>query len=115
MLKCIPFGKSTYLFHSPKIGGINETRFIADRRGFCFDIWNDCCKACGRFGIPCPCHTCLLGKKHMSQVTPFDFVYALILGGTVEETIFHLDHTIPQMLGLIGVWALLIYSVEKLT
>nr|WP_181213439.1 hypothetical protein [Mesobacillus zeae] len=51
----------------------------------------------------------------MSQVTPFDFVYALILGGTVEETIFHLDHTIPQMLGLIGVWALLIYSVEKLT
>ncbi|RFU67710.1 DUF421 domain-containing protein [Peribacillus saganii] len=59
--------------------------------------------------------TRLLGKKHMSQVTPFDFVYALILGGTVEETIYHQDHTIPQMLFSIAVWGVLIYSVEKLT
>ncbi|WP_180955203.1 YetF domain-containing protein [Peribacillus deserti] len=59
--------------------------------------------------------TRLLGKKRMSQVTPFDFVYALILGGTVEETIYHMDHTIPQMLFSIAVWGILIYSVEKLT
>lgn len=51
----------------------------------------------------------------MSQVTPFDFVYALILGGTVEETIYHSDHTIPQMIFSITVWGLLIYTVEKLT
>ncbi|PLS18327.1 hypothetical protein CVD28_08370 [Bacillus sp. M6-12] len=59
--------------------------------------------------------TRLLGKKHMSQVTPFDFVYALILGGTVEETIYHQDHTIPQMLFSIAIWGALIYTVEKLT
>ncbi|PLT34095.1 hypothetical protein CUU64_10475 [Bacillus sp. V5-8f] len=59
--------------------------------------------------------TRLLGKKHMSQVTPFDFVYALILGGTVEETIYHQDHTIPQMLFSISVWGILIYSVERIT
>ncbi|WP_026694175.1 DUF421 domain-containing protein [Peribacillus kribbensis] len=59
--------------------------------------------------------TRILGKKRMSQVTPFDFVYALILGGTVEETIYHQDHTIPQMLYSIAVWAALIFCVEKLT
>ncbi|WP_409298694.1 DUF421 domain-containing protein [Peribacillus sp. SCS-26] len=59
--------------------------------------------------------TRLVGKKRMSQVTPFDFVYALILGGMVEETIYHTDHTIPQMLFSVAVWGALIYSVEKLT
>ncbi|RFU63997.1 DUF421 domain-containing protein [Peribacillus glennii] len=59
--------------------------------------------------------TRLLGKKQMSQVTPFDFVYALILGGTVEETIYHQDHTIPQMLFSIAAWGALIYTVEKIT
>ncbi|PLR96129.1 hypothetical protein CVD19_12225 [Bacillus sp. T33-2] len=59
--------------------------------------------------------TRLLGKKHMSQVTPFDFVYALILGGTVEETIYHMDHTIPQMLFSIAAWGILIFAVEKIT
>lgn len=47
--------------------------------------------------------TRLLGKSRMSQVTPLDFVYALILGGTVEETIYHQDHTIPQMLFSIAI------------
>ncbi|WP_257535684.1 DUF421 domain-containing protein [Mesobacillus foraminis] len=59
--------------------------------------------------------TRILGKKHMSQVTPFDFVYALILGGMVEETIYHADHTVPQMIFSITVWGILIYTVEKLT
>jgi uncharacterized membrane protein YcaP (DUF421 family) len=59
--------------------------------------------------------TRLVGKKHMSQVTPFDFVYALILGGTVEETIYHRDHTIPQMLYSISIWGTLIFFIEKLT
>lgn len=29
--------------------------------------------------------TRLLGRKELSQVTPLDFVYALILGGIIEE------------------------------
>ncbi|WP_224752593.1 DUF421 domain-containing protein [Metabacillus arenae] len=32
--------------------------------------------------------TRVLGKKEMSQVTPFDFVYALILGGIIEESLY---------------------------
>ncbi|SDN11558.1 Uncharacterized membrane protein YcaP, DUF421 family [Fictibacillus solisalsi] len=58
--------------------------------------------------------TRLLGKSRMSQVTPLDFVYALILGGTVEETIYHQDHTIPQMLFSIAIWSGLMFAVEKI-
>lgn len=32
--------------------------------------------------------TRLLGRKELSQVTPLDFVYALILGGIIEESIY---------------------------
>ncbi|WP_186326619.1 DUF421 domain-containing protein [Cytobacillus oceanisediminis] len=60
--------------------------------------------------------TRLLGKKEMSQVTPFDFVYAVVLGGLVEENLFKKSFsTIWEMLFGIGVWGLLIFVVEKTT
>lgn len=29
----------------------------------------------------------LLRKKEMSQLTPFDFIYSIVLGGILEESI----------------------------
>ncbi|MEH7884616.1 DUF421 domain-containing protein [Bacillus sp. JJ1609] len=60
--------------------------------------------------------TRLLGKKEMSQVTPFDFVYAIVLGGLVEENLFKKSpSSILEMLFGIAVWALLIFIVDKTT
>lgn len=30
----------------------------------------------------------LLGKKSMSEITPFDLVYTLVLGGILEESTY---------------------------
>lgn len=32
--------------------------------------------------------TTLLGKKEMSQLPSFDFIYSIILGGILEESIY---------------------------
>ncbi|MEK4555798.1 DUF421 domain-containing protein [Jeotgalicoccus sp. FSL K6-3177] len=55
----------------------------------------------------------LIGKKELAQVTPLDFVYALILGGIIEESLY--DATVPvyEMLFSIFFWALLIFVLEK--
>lgn len=55
----------------------------------------------------------LMGKKELAQVTPLDFVYALILGGIIEESLY--DATVPvyEMLFSIFLWALLIFVLEK--
>ncbi|HEY4553382.1 MAG TPA: DUF421 domain-containing protein [Bacillaceae bacterium] len=58
--------------------------------------------------------TRLLGKKEMAQITPFDFVYALILGALLEESLYDDKITIWQMLFGVAVWAVLIYIVEIL-
>lgn len=58
--------------------------------------------------------TRLLGKKEMGQFTPFDFIYALILGALLEETIYEHKTPVWQMLFGIVVWAVLIYTVEVL-
>lgn len=56
----------------------------------------------------------LLGKKELSQITPFDFVYILILGGLVEESIYDDLVTVWEVLYMIALWAVLIYSIEKI-
>jgi len=48
----------------------------------------------------------------MSQVTPFDFIYALVLGGILEEGIYDKKVSIWQILFAIGVWGLSIYAIE---
>lgn len=56
----------------------------------------------------------LLGKKELSQITPFDFVYILVLGGLLEESIYDDKVTVWQVLAAITLWALLIYGFEKI-
>lgn len=56
----------------------------------------------------------LLGKKELSQVTPFDFVYLLILGSFVEEGIYDENVSPLHIVYTIFLWGLLIYFIEKL-
>lgn len=58
--------------------------------------------------------TRLLGKKELSQVTPFDFLYAVVLGGIVEETIYDNKVTPLQVAYSAVLWAGLIYIIEIL-
>ncbi|PWA11196.1 DUF421 domain-containing protein [Pueribacillus theae] len=54
----------------------------------------------------------LLGKKEMGQFTPLDFIYALLLGSIIEESLYDKKTTILLMLFQMGIWAAAIYFVE---
>ncbi|MEK4029070.1 DUF421 domain-containing protein [Pseudobacillus sp. FSL P4-0506] len=56
----------------------------------------------------------LLGKKELSQITPFDFVYLILLGSFLEEGIFDEKISIFQVVYAILLWGTLIYLIEKL-
>ncbi|RHW32483.1 DUF421 domain-containing protein [Neobacillus notoginsengisoli] len=58
--------------------------------------------------------TRLLGKKEMSQLTPYDFVFAILLGGIIEESIYDEKVHIGHVLFAVTVWGLISYLVEKL-
>ncbi|USK50303.1 DUF421 domain-containing protein [Bacillus sp. CMF12] len=58
--------------------------------------------------------TRILGKKELSQVTPFDFVYAVVLGGIIEETIYDEKVTTLQVIYSALLWGAFIYIIEIL-
>ncbi|MCM3403403.1 hypothetical protein [Cytobacillus oceanisediminis] len=58
--------------------------------------------------------TRILGKKELSQVTPFDFVYAVVLGGIIEETIYDEKITTLQVIYSALLWGAFIYIIEIL-
>lgn len=53
-----------------------------------------------------------LGKKALSEITPFDLIYTLVLGGILEESIYddavHVGHILFALL----IWGILIYILE---
>lgn len=55
----------------------------------------------------------LLGKKELAQVTPFDFVYLLLLGSFLEEGIYDEKVTVFHIAYSIFLWGLIIYIIEK--
>jgi uncharacterized membrane protein YcaP (DUF421 family) len=55
----------------------------------------------------------LLGPKELAQITPLDFVYALILGSIVEESLYETDTPFYHMLMMLAYWAMLIYAIER--
>ncbi|WP_153463687.1 DUF421 domain-containing protein [Sediminibacillus terrae] len=59
--------------------------------------------------------TRFLGKKELSQVTPLDFVYVLILGGIIEEAIYDQNTKFYHVLFALFLWGFLIWGVEKIT
>lgn len=55
----------------------------------------------------------LLGHKELAQVTPLDFVYALILGSIVEESLYETETPFYHMIIMLAYWGLLIYAIER--
>ncbi|MFC5975544.1 DUF421 domain-containing protein [Carnobacterium antarcticum] len=58
--------------------------------------------------------TRLLGKKSMSDITPFDLIYTLVLGGLLEETIYDEKIKLSHFFLALTVWGVMIYIIEAL-
>ena len=57
----------------------------------------------------------LLGKKELAQLTPYDFVYTIVLGGILEESLFDEKVKIGHFLFALALWGVLIYLIERVT
>ena len=57
----------------------------------------------------------VLGKTQLNQITPFDFISALVMGDLVSGAIFEQKVGIFLILFATGVWGVLIYLTEWLT
>jgi uncharacterized membrane protein YcaP (DUF421 family) len=57
----------------------------------------------------------ILGKTQFSQITPFDFISALILGELVGNAVYDHEVKIAEILFATTIWGVLIYSIEKTT
>lgn len=53
-----------------------------------------------------------LGKTQISQITPFDFISALVLGDLVSGAVFEEHSSTGNILFAIAVWGLLIYMTD---
>ncbi|WP_040979714.1 YetF domain-containing protein [Oceanobacillus jeddahense] len=56
--------------------------------------------------------TKLLGKTQISQITPFDFISALLLGELVGNALFDPNAGIPEIAFVVGLYAILMYIIE---
>ncbi|HZG71169.1 MAG TPA: DUF421 domain-containing protein [Chondromyces sp.] len=59
--------------------------------------------------------TKLLGKTQFSQLTPFDFISALILGELVGNAVYDNNTKLREIIFAALVWGLLIYIIELVT
>lgn len=57
----------------------------------------------------------ILGKTQISELTPFDFISALVLGELVGNSIYDPEVTIWNILFALALWTIMLYLVEKLT
>ncbi|MCT4792744.1 MULTISPECIES: DUF421 domain-containing protein [Exiguobacterium] len=65
---------------------------------------------CGLFALLLV--TRIMGKKTISQLTPFDFIHSVVLGGILEESIY--DETISplELLFAISIWSVMLFLIE---
>lgn len=54
-----------------------------------------------------------MGKKAVSELTPFDILYVIILGAIVEESIYDDKVSVFHVIFAIVLWGLFVYGVEK--
>ncbi|SDH09852.1 Uncharacterized membrane protein YcaP, DUF421 family [Alteribacillus persepolensis] len=59
--------------------------------------------------------TKILGKTQINQLTPFDFISALVLGELVGNAIYDNEIGLHYVLYAIVLWAILISTIEKVT
>ncbi|XEC95202.1 DUF421 domain-containing protein [Paenibacillus tarimensis] len=65
---------------------------------------------CGLFFL-----TKVLGKTHFSQITPFDFISALILGELLGNAVYDRETEIWQVLFATTLWGTLIFGISLMT
>lgn len=56
----------------------------------------------------------IVGKKALSDLTPFDILYSLVLGGILEESIYDNNVHIFHLLFALAIWGAIIYTMEVL-
>lgn len=56
--------------------------------------------------------TKILGKTQISQITPFDFISALLLGELVGNALFDPNAGIPEIAFVIVLYGILMYTIE---
>lgn len=56
----------------------------------------------------------IIGRRHVQQVSPFDFISAIVMGELLGNAIYD-ETSIFYVFYAIGLWALLLYIIEKIT
>ncbi|MGX7107003.1 hypothetical protein ACWOBE_04295 [Hutsoniella sourekii] len=56
----------------------------------------------------------LMGKKAISDLTPFDMLFTLILGGIVTEPLYDNQVTLFEILFAIAIWGLVMFGLQRL-
>ncbi|HZH58375.1 MAG TPA: DUF421 domain-containing protein [Metabacillus sp.] len=59
--------------------------------------------------------TRILGKTQITQITTFDFISALVLGELVGNAVFDDQIGISEIIYAVGVWGILIFTLEIIT
>lgn len=54
----------------------------------------------------------VLGRKSLAQMTPYDFVYTLVLGGLLEESLYDDQVNLLHLLLGVSLWGVLIFTLE---
>lgn len=55
----------------------------------------------------------IIGKKAVSELTPFDLIYFLVLGGMLEGSLFHPEVSIVHLLFALALWGVIVYAIER--
>lgn len=56
----------------------------------------------------------IIGKKAVSELTPFDLIYIIVLGSLVEGPLFDEQINVLHILFAIIVWGTVVYIIEKI-
>ncbi|KMJ58195.1 membrane protein [Bacillus sp. LL01] len=59
--------------------------------------------------------TQLLGKTQITQITPFDFISALVLGELVGNALYDNEIGVAKIIFALGMWGILIFLLETIT
>ncbi|MCM3707087.1 MULTISPECIES: DUF421 domain-containing protein [Cytobacillus] len=57
----------------------------------------------------------LLGKTQITQITPFDFISAIVLGELIGNAFYDKETGLPEIFLAVTVWGILIYFTEYIT
>lgn len=55
----------------------------------------------------------MTGKKSLSDLTPFDVIYLLMIGGILEQVLYEENRPVTYVLWGFFIWGFLIFIVEK--